>query len=164
MSVVALDTSDRRDVIPDGPGQSWGLDVRAEDLTITLELVDMSVERAGYISGGAMSTNREAVFAGGENGKAVILEFLAHCFDLFLGGCVLLELVIGEPVMKGGGGWIVQRVHYLIESILILQLELDGDVDSGGGIDRAQIAGFASGVGNVVGLGNPLRDGGGSGD
>ena len=139
---MALKTRDCRHVVPGSPGQSRTRHVCAEDFTVTLKFVKLRVERALYVCRGTASTNREAIFVRRDNFKIVTLKFFTHGVRLLLGGCVLLQILLRKPMVKGGRGGIVQRVHCLIEGGFILQLELYGNVDLLGRCHAAQIAGL----------------------
>src|SRR5580698_6575825 len=103
---MALKTGDTRHVVPGSPGQSRTHHVSAEDFTVALKFVKLGVKRALYVCRGTASTNREAI--GRENFKIVTFKFFAHSVRLLLGGCVLLQVLIRKPMVKGGRGVIVQ--------------------------------------------------------
>ena len=124
---MALNTGNSRDVVRRCAGKSCIRHVGAEDFTITLKFVKLSVERAFHVSRGSAGTDR--IFIHRENFETVAFKFFADGVRLRFGGCVFRQIFLRHPLVKSGGRVIVQCVHCLIEGGFILQLELYGNVD-----------------------------------
>src|ERR1700761_7233420 len=101
---MALKTGNPRHIVPGSPGQPRTRHVCAEDFTVTLKFVKLRVERALYVCRRTANTNREAIFVRRDNFKIVTLKFFAHRVRLLLRGCVLLQILVRKPVVKGGRG------------------------------------------------------------
>ena len=128
-----------RDIAPRLTAKLGVLDVGAEGPSVVLELVNLSMEGALDVSDGAVGADGEAGGVGGQNGESVVLEFLAHDLLLRLSRCVLFEIGVGHPFVKGRRSVVVERVDGLVECGLVIKLEVDCDVDLGSWIGEAEV-------------------------
>ena len=84
--LMAFQPRDCRDVIPGSPRQPRILHVGAEDLTVTLKLVNLRVERALYVGGGTAGAERETIFVAREISRPWLSSSLRTASDCSLAG------------------------------------------------------------------------------
>jgi hypothetical protein len=126
------------------------LNISAKEPAIVLKLMDRCVEGAFCICSSAAGADRKAILIGRDDGEPAAFQLFLYSLKLRLRRRELFQIVVGEPMMIGGRGGIVECVDGLLECRFVLRLEMDGKVDDLRRIGRAEIARETRGGGDII--------------